>query len=451
MRETQITKQNINDLTEGTIWKKLVLYFIPIAAGALFQQLYNAVDAIVVGRFVGTEALAAVGGSPATVTQLILGFFIALSGGAAVIIAQLCGARDEKRVHVAVNTSLTFCLVIGFLLMVVMYFCAPGILSALGTPEDTMEGAVTYLRIYFAGSIFMLVFNMGSGILRAVGDSRKPFIYLVVSCISNIVLDLVFVIVFKWGVAGVAWATTIAQFISSVCIIVDLIKTKDYYRLDLKDYHFDFNIFKRMMSIGVPTGIQSAMYGVSNIILQIGINSLGTVVVASWAMSGKIDGVYWALVNSFGIAVTNFVAQNYGAGKYDRIKQANKTSFIMGMIGTVFMSVILLLLGRPLLGIFTQDANVVKTTWFIMICFVPTYVTWTAIEVLCGILRGLGDAVKPTIIIAIGVCALRIVWIFTVFHFFPTLLVLCLAYPVSWVVTDVALYIYYKKQNKKLS
>ena len=437
-----------NDLTEGVIWKKLVMYFLPIAAGTLFQQLYNAVDAVIVSRFVGTEALAAVGGSPATITQLLIGFFVALSSGASVVIAQFFGSREKEKITIAVRTSMIFCAIIGAVLTVVMFFTSVPILALLKTPPETIADAAAYMKIYFAGCIFMMVFNMGSGILRAVGDSRTPFIYLVISCISNIILDLLFVIVFHMGVAGVAWATTISQVISFVLVVIRLLRTKEYYRLDLSSWKINPVILKRMLSIGIPAGLQSAMYGLSNIILQIGVNSLGTVVVASWSMSGKIDGVYWATSNAFGTAVMNFIAQNYGAGKIDRIRKCTKTGFLMLFCGTLVISGILLLVARPLLHIFTTDQGVVDTTWTIILFFAPSYMIWTVIEVYSAILRGVGDAVRPTVITALGVCVFRIIWILTAFQWSPTLEVLCIGYPASWLITDIALLIYYRKRSK---
>lgn len=447
--KTLKTQSNTNDLTLGPIWKKLVLFFLPIAAGTLFQQLYNAVDAIIVSRFVGTSALAAVGGSPATLTQLIIGFFVALSSGASVIIAQYFGSRELSRITAAVRSSIYLCVITGAALTVMMFFLAEPVLALLKTPAETLDSACVYLRIYFAGSIFLLVFNMGSGILRAVGDSKRPFIYLVISCITNIVLDLVFVAVFRWGVAGVAWATTIAQAVSCMLVIIKLLRSKEYFRLDLSSFEINMFIVRRMLGIGIPAGLQSAMYGISNIILQIGVNSLGTVVVASWSMSGKLDGVYWAVANAFGTAIMNFVAQNYGAGNTNRIRQCAKTGFAMFLAGTVFISALLLLSARPLLHIFTKDEAVMETTWTIILCFVPSYIFWTVIETLSGILRGVGDAVKPTIIMALGICLFRIIWVLTAFSVFHTLITLCLCYPASWIVTDAALFIYYRTQSKK--
>ena len=442
-------KTDTNDLTQGSIIKKLILYFLPIAAGTLFQQLYNAVDAIIVSRFVGTEALAAVGGSPATVTNLVIGFFVALSSGASVIIAQYFGSREKDKITLAVRTSVIMCAVIGAFLTVVMYFCASPLLKLLQTPVDTLDQAAVYLQIFFAGSIFLLVFNMGSGILRAVGDSRRPFIYLVITCLTNIVLDLIFVVWFHWDVAGVAWATTLSQVLSCILVLIQLLRTDEFYRLDLSSLKINFFILKRMLSIGIPAGLQSAMYGVSNIILQVGVNTLGTVVVASWSMSGKLDGVYWAVASSFGTAITNFVAQNYGAGRTDRIKECARKGFILFLIMTVVISGLLLALAQPLLRIFTTDQGVIDTTWIIMVYFVPVYVLWTAIETLSGILRGVGDAVKPTVITAFGVCVFRIIWVVTLFQMQHTLPVLCLCYPASWLVTDVALFIYYRKRRRE--
>ncbi len=433
-----------NDLTEGVIWKKLILFFLPIAAGTLFQQLYNAVDAIVVGKFVGTEALAAVGGSPATFIGLLLGFFVALSGGAGVVIAQRYGAKDADMVSREIHTAVTFCFIVGIVLSGLVIAFAPQVLTLLKTPEDTLEDAVLYTRIYFGGSVFMLLFNMGSGILRALGDSRRPFMYLLVSCAVNIVLDLFFVIALDLGVAGVAWATVIAQGLSTLLILINLAR-HDNFPLRLRLLGIDREALKEMLRIGVPSGLQSSMYGVSNMILQIGVNTLGTVVVASWSMCGKIDGVYWAVSGAFGTAIMNFVAQNHGAGQPERIKACTKISLKLFSVATLLMSAGILLLAKPVLTIFTNDPAVMETTWKLLTYFVPTYILWTVIEIFSGVLRGVGDALKPFIILALGVCLLRIIWVLTVFQSFHTLFVISISYPISWAVTDVAMLVYYFK------
>ncbi|MCF0228348.1 MAG: MATE family efflux transporter [Parasporobacterium sp.] len=438
---------SINDLTRGPIWKKLVLFFLPICAGRILQQLYNTVDAVIVSRFVGTEALAAVGGSNAMLTDLVIGFFTMFSAGAAVVIAQYCGAREGSRIKAAVRSSILFCAAAGIAVSVIMLILAEPILKLLNTPAETIDGALIYYRIFFGSCIFNLVFNMGASILRAVGDSRRPFIYLIVSCASNIALDLLFVVVFKWGVAGAAWATVIAQAISCVLVIVNLIRSKETHALDLSSFKIDFMILKKMLAVGIPTGLQSSMYSIANLIVQTGINSLGTVTVAAWSLYGKLDGFYWSATNSFGAAIMNFVAQNYGAGKYDRIHKCIKTGFITVLIGCLCINGLILGIAKPVYTIFTTDTAVRETCWYLTLIFAPMYIFWTPIEALNSTLRGRGDTLRPTIILALGVCALRIVWIYTAFQIWHNLLVLSLCFPISWAVTAVVLFIYYKKRK----
>lgn len=438
---------NINDLTKGPIIKKLILFFLPIAAGTLFQQLYNAVDALVVGKYVGTAALAAVGGSPATVSGLIIGFCTALASGAAVVISQFFGANDHKSITAAVQTSYIFCAVLGVVVGVVIIAVTPPLLRLLKTPADTFDSAVMYQRIYFAGSIFLLIFNMGSGILRAVGNSRFPLLVLIISCLLNIGLDILFVIAFHMGVAGVGWATVIAQGVSAALVTLKLVRTKESHRLCLNERLFDFKILRSMMHIGLPAGMQASMYGISNAILQVGVNTLGTVVVASWAMGGKVDGIYWSISSSFGSAVTTFAGQCFGAGNYDRVREATKKSMALFAAITVFMSGFIMLIGKPLLNIFTDDPEVISTTWYIMMYFVPVYITWSVIEVYTGVLRGTGDTVIPFIIMAAGICAFRILWVVTAFSWWTQLNILCICYPLSWVVTDIPILYYYKKKS----
>ena len=430
------------DLTEGPIWKKLVMFFIPMAAGTLFQQFYNAVDAFVVGKYVGTGALAAVGGTPAVLSNLLIGFFTSLAAGASVVIAQHYGARNMRRVSQEVYTSMTFCGLVGIVLGALVILLTPQLLTLMKTPADTMADAITYTRIYFSGTLFMLLFNMASGILRAIGDSRRPFIFLFISCALNIGLDLFFVLVLHMGVSGVAWATVIAQAVSMICSLVCLCVSKEE-AIHIKKIRIRWDILGSMMRIGVPAGLQSAMYSFSNVILQIGVNTLGTVVVASWSMNGKIDGIYWATASAFGTAVTNFVGQNFGAGRMDRIRRCTKTSMVMFSVMTVSLSVLILAITRPLLAVFSEDLEVIETTWKLTTYFVPYYLFWAVIEVISGVLRGVGDAVKPMIIIAVCVCLLRVVWVMTAFRAWHTLPVLSACYPISWAVADVALLLYY--------
>ena len=432
------------DLTQGVVWKKLLIFFLPIAAGTCIQQLYNAVDGLIVGRFVGTIALAAVGGSSAQIINLLIGFFVATTAGASVVIAQVYGAGRDEDVRLAAGNALAVFALLGLVLMAFGLIATPAMLRLLRTPEDTMEASVLYLRIYFLGVPFVLILNMESNMLRSVGDSFSPFLYMVAGCISNIVLDTVFVLVFHWGVAGVAIATVLAQVLNMGLLTWKLLRTKESYRLSLKELKLKGVYLQNMLRLGIPSGLQSSMYAVSNMIIQVGVNSLGTVVVASWAMSGKTDGIFWAVSNALGAAITSFIGQNLGAGRQDRVKLCVKQGLILSFSITVTLSALIMLLGKPMLHILTEDQAVIDTTYQIMTYFVPYYFTWTLIEVLSAVLRGAGDAVRPVIIIGLGICLLRIVWILTLFQWVHTLMVLSLCYVVSWVVTSIAMTVYYR-------
>ena len=433
------------NLTEGSVWKKLLVFFLPIAAGTIIQQLYNAVDGLIVGRFVGTNALAAVGGSSAQIINVLVGFFVAMTAGASVVIGQIYGAGRREDLNKAIGNAVTVMGLFGIALMILGFAASPALLRLLNTPEETLDGAVLYLRIYFLGVPFLMVLNMESSILRAVGDSFHPFLFMVAGCVLNIVMDAVFVIVFGWGIAGVAVATVAAQVVNTALLTRQLNRKGQEYRLTFRELGIKGVYLANMLRLGVPAGLQSSMYSVSNMIIQVGVNSLGTVVVASWAMSGKTDGFYWALSNAMGAAITSFIAQNYGAGRTDRVKQCVKQGLIMHLVITVVVSAGLMLTAIPALRLLTPDEAVVETTYLIMSYFVPFYFTWVLVEVLSAVLRGAGDAVYPVVIIGIGVCLFRVIWILTVFRYFGTLLSLCLSYTVSWTITSIALVIYYRK------
>ena len=432
------------DLTTGVVWKRLVVFFLPMAVGTCIQQLYNAVDGLIVGRFVGTLALAAVGGSSSQIINLLIGFFVAVTAGASVVIAQVYGAGKAEDVHLAAGNAIAIFALLGIVLAGLGMLLSPWMLRLLGTPEDTMQLSVLYLRIYFTGVPFVLVLNMESNMLRAVGDSVSPFIYMVSGCIANIILDVVFVIFCGWGVAGVAVATVMAQILNMGLLTRKLLLTDAPYRLSFRELKLHGVYLANMLRLGIPSGIQNTMYGLSNMIIQIGVNSLGTVVVASWAMTSKVDGIFWAVSNALGAAITSFVGQNLGAGRQDRVKGCVRQGLILHFTLTVFLSALIMLLAKPILHILTKDSAVVATTMEMMRYFVPFYFTWTLIEVLSGILRGAGDAVRPVIITGLGICLFRILWIVTVFRWLHTLPVLCLCYLASWTVTGIAMLIYYK-------
>ena len=435
------------DLTTGVVWKRLIMFFIPIAAGTCIQQLYNAVDGLIVGRFVGTVALAAVGGSSSQIINFLIGFFVAVTAGAAVVIAQIYGAGRTEDVRIAAGNAIAVFALMGVLLMVLGLAATPAMLRLLQTPEDTLAYSVLYLRIYFLGVPFVLVLNIESNMLRSVGDSFSPFVYMVAACITNIILDVVFVVFFRWGVAGVASATVIAQIVNMLLLTHKLMRTSEPYRLSFSEMKLRGVYLSNMFRLGIPSGLQNIMYSISNMIVQIGVNSLGTVVVASWAMTSKIDGIFWAVSNALGAAITGFVGQNLGAKQEDRVRLCVKQGLILGFSITIGISGLILLAARPLLHILTEDPAVISTTWEMILYFVPFYFTWTLIEILSATLRGSGDAVRPVIIIGLGICTFRIIWIVSIFQIIHTLPVLCLTYVCSWTLTSTIMLIYFRHSN----
>ena len=448
-----MSRQNIHrkhlsggmDLTTGVVWQRLLLFFLPIAAGTCIQQLYNAVDGLIVGRFVGTVALASVGGSSAQIINLLIGFFVSTTTGAAVVIAQIYGAGRREDIHAASGNAIAIFALLGVVLMVFGLAASPAMLRLLKTPQDTLAGSALYLRIYFTGVPFILVLNMESNILRSIGDSFSPFLFMVVGCVTNIILDAVFVLLFHWGIAGVAIATVAAQVVNMALLTWRLMHADDACRLNLRELKIRGVYLTNMFRLGLPSGMQSAMYSISNMIVQIGVNSLGTIVVASWAMTAKTDGIFWAVSNALGTAITSFIGQNLGAGRHDRLKTCVKQGMIMALGISVGISALIMLAAKPLLGILTTDPDVIRTTYEMMTYFVPFYFTWAVIEVLSAVLRGAGDAERPVLIIGVGICLLRIVWVFTIFAWIHTLPVLCWCYAVSWVTTGLILIIYYRR------
>ena len=438
-------KSSRNDLTTGTVWKKLLIFFLPIAAGTIIQQLYNTVDGLIVGRFVGTNALAAVGGSSAQIINVLVGFFVAMTAGASVIVGQIFGAGRRDDLRAVIGTSVTAMALFGAVLAAFGLAASPWMLRLLDTPAETLENATLYLRIYFFGVPFMMVLNMESGILRAVGDSIHPFLYMIVGCVLNIVLDVVFVVLFGWGVAGVAVATVLSQIANMALLTLKLTRGDEEYRVGLRDLGLRRVYLTNMLRLGVPAGLQSSMYSVSNMIIQVAVNSLGTVAVASWAMTSKTDGLYWAVSNALGAAITGFIAQNQGAGRTDRVRLCVRQGLAIATGMTLVISAALMLTAIPLLHVLTPDQAVVDMTYTMMSYFVPYYFTWVLVEVLSAVLRGAGDAVRPVIIIGLGICLFRVIWMVTVFAHFGTLLSLCLSYVASWTLTSIVLLIYYKK------
>lgn len=437
------TVTNGNGITEGVIWKQLLLFFFPILLGTFFQQLYNTVDAIIVGKYVGTEALAAVGGGTATLINLLVGFFVGLSSGATVIISQLYGAKQVDETSRAVHTAIAMGIAGGLVFMVVGILFFPTFLAMMGTPPEVLKHAVVYMRIYFGGMVFSLLYNMGSSILRAVGDPKRPLYFLIVSCFVNLVLDYVFIVWMGMGVAGAALATVISQVISAILVLISLVKTDLFYRLELRKIHLHMDMFRRITKIGLPAGLQSVMYSASNIVIQSTINTFGTGTIAAWTAYGKIDGIFWMMMSAFGVSITTFSGQNFGAGRYDRIRKSVRICLVMATSAAVLLSVILYFFGPIVYRLFTDDANVVAIGMEIIKIMVPFYFTYVGVEVLAGAARGTGDAFFPMLITCLGICVLRVSWIWFVVPMNPTFPVVMASYPVTWATTSVLFILYY--------
>lgn len=434
-----------NPIITGVIWKQLLAFFFPILLGTFFQQLYNTVDAVIVGQFVGKQALAAVGGVTGTLINLLVNLFVGIASGTTVVVAQKYGAADEEGVRRTVHTSVAMAFVGGALLMAVGFAGARPALLAMGTPQDVMEYATTYMTVYLTGVIPSFLYNIGAGVLRAVGDTKRPLYFLIVACLCNIVLDILLVVVLHLGVLGVAIATVISQVVSAVLVLLALMRTPRSFRLNWREVRFQRAALLAVLAIGVPAGIQSNMYAISNVLIQAGMNSFGTDVVAAWTAFGKIDGFFWMISGAYGISITTFAGQNFGAGRMDRVKKSVRVCTLLTMGTAALFSMIMCGFSAPLLGIFTADAAVVEIGKVMIMYMSPYYAAFVLVEVLSGAIRGCGDALKPMIITGSGICLLRVVWLFTVLPYYRSFTTILVSYPVSWVLTSILFLIYYRR------
>lgn len=434
-----MAKQTI--MTEGSIWKKILFFSIPLILGNLFQQLYNTVDSVIVGNFIGSNALAAVscGGS---VINLLIGFCVGASAGAGVVIAQFYGAQKEEEVSKAVHTTLAIAIVAGIIVTVAGILLIPTMLRVMGTPAEVYEDAVIYLQVYFGGMLFSVIYNMAAGILNAVGNSRRSLIYLMIAAVTNIVLDLVFVVVLKMGVVGVALATDISQLVSCIFIIGFLMKSSDIYKVSLRKIRFYKGLPGKIIKIGLPTGIQNIVIAFSNVIIQSSINSFGTIVMAGFASYVKIDGFNFLPVMSFSMAATTFTGQNIGAGRYDRVKKGMKVSLAMGIAYTIMTGVLLLTFAPHVMGIFTSSQEVIDCGVYMMRFFCPFYSILAYIHIMAGTIRGTGNTLQPMLIILFSLCVFRIIWIAIAVPRIGELYGLIMVYPLSFFVGAILTTIY---------
>ena len=433
-------------MTEGVIWKELLLFSVPLLLGNLFQQLYNAVDSVVVGNYIGAQALAAVGSS-APVINLLVSFFMGLSVGAGVIISRYFGARNMESLQDSIHTSLALTMTAGIFMTLFGIIFSPTILRWIGTPSDVMSSSVLYLRIYFGGILSVMLYNMGSGILRAVGDSKNPLYFLIVSSITNILLDLLFVIVFDMGIAGVGWATLIAQTISAVLTLLLLIKTKQEYKVTLKKIRFHKDKLIEIIRLGLPSGIQNGVVSFSNVIVQSNINAFGSLAMAGCGAYTKIDGFAILPVLSYSMALTTFTGQNMGAKKYDRVKQGARSGIIMSLLTTIAISALLLIFGEQVLSIFSDNPKVISYGLYMMHVLAPFYIFLAISHAFNGIIRGAGITTIPMIVMITCWCGMRMTWILASVPIFHDIGVVFMGWPLTWAASALWLFLYYKKGN----
>ena len=423
-------------MTNGPLVGKIVRFAVPLAISGILQLLFNAADIIVVGQFVGPQALAAVGSTSALI-QLIVNLFIGLSIGVNVLVARYYGAGQSKDLHETVHTSVLVSLICGVILIFVGIALSRPLLELMGTPEDVVDQAVLYMRIYFAGMPVMMLYNFGSAILRAVGDTQRPLYFLFIAGIINVILNLFFVIVFHMGVEGVAIPTVISQCVSAVLVLLCLMKSEGVYRVELKKLTIHRDKLWQMTKIGIPAGIQSATFSISNVLIQSSINSFGSIAMAGSTAGGNIEGFVWTAMDAFTQSTLSFTGQNYGAKKFHRITKVVWYNLILVTGVGIVLGVGAYLLGRPLLSIYSSDPEVIAYGLERMLLVCVPYFTCGIMNIFVGAMRGLGSSLTPMVVSIFGVCVLRVVWIYTIFPLDRTFTMLFLSYPVTWVVTTL--------------
>ena len=446
--QTELKQEN--PMVEGVIWKQMLGFFFPILLGTFFQQLYNTADALIVGKTLGENALAAVGGSTGMITSTVVGFFMGLTSGAAIIAAQMMGAKDRNKVNDSIHTIYAFSLVAGIFLSGAGILLTEKMLLWMKTPAALMSDSSAYLWIYFAGLVFVLIYNTGASLLRALGDAKRPFWYLVVCCLVNVILDFVLIMYFRMGVAGAAAATVIAQGISAVLVTVRLIRFREACDFSFRKLRIHGNMLKRELLLGLPGGTQAAMYSISNIIVTAAINGFGELTVASWTAYGKFDGLFWMISGAMGVTITTFVGQNFGAGRMDRIHNGVRVMNWAYVVTAIAMSTFVIILREPLFRIFVESREAVEVGCRMLLIISPFYIVNIFIENYSGALRGVGDTVMPMLFSVFGICVFRILYLGLLFPVFPTLETLCVMYPASWILTNTLYMIYYPIRMRKL-
>ncbi|MDR0889872.1 MAG: MATE family efflux transporter [Oscillospiraceae bacterium] len=444
MESKAISEQH--SLTEGPIWKGLLKFALPIFFGGVFQQLYNTADSIIVGNFLGKEQLAAVSSSGSLIF-LLVGFFTGIAVGAGVVISRYFGARDYENVHKAVHTTIAFGIAAGIILTIAGVLLTPQILTWMGTPQDVLPNSVSYFRMYFAGALAVVMYNICGGILQAVGDSRHPLYYLIISSVLNVLLDLLFVGVFRWGVWAAALATTISQFVSVALCLARLMRYDTVYRLFPKKIRFHGNLLKQVIRFGIPSGVQNSVIAFANVIVQSQINRFSADAMAACGSYAKLEGYVFLPITAFTLALTTFVGQNLGAKQYDRTKKGVKFGISCSVIMAELIGVVLFFCAPYLIRLFTDDANVIaigarqariESLFFFLLAFS---------HCIAGIMRGAGKPTVPMVIMLVAWCVIRVSYLWVMVPRFLKIEVVFSAYPLTWSISSIAFLIYFLKSD----
>ena len=443
--QKSLAKNNKNTLlmTQGNIWKLLITFSIPLIIGNLLQQMYNTADSIIVGNFVGSNGLAAVGSGTALI-NLIIAFAQGASVGAGVVVSQYIGADKKDKIKISVHTSICISIILGLILSLLGIFASPSLLIMMKTPKVVLKSSILYLQIYCGGLIFNVIYNMATGILNAAGNSKKPLVYLAIASFTNIILDLLFIKIFKLGVMGAAIATDISQAISCILAIGYLLKVKSDYKLYIKDLKINKETAVKIIKIGLPTAIQNMVISFSNVLVQSSVNAYGATAMAGYAAYLKIDGFNILPVLSISMAVTTFTGQNVGANRLDRVKKGMYSSLIMVLVYTVFIGAVLLIFSHQVLGLFTHSAKVIMYGQLAMKYFCPYYFLLGILNVFAGTVRGAGKGIPPMIILLFSMCIFRILWIKIALPFYSSIDGVFILYPISWLVGAILMILYTK-------
>lgn len=422
------------DMCNGSLLPKIVLFAIPVMLSGILQLLFNAADLIVVGRFAGDECVAAVG-STSSLINLLVNLFMGLSVGTNVLVARYFGAGSKKDVEETVHTSILTALLCGIVLAIIGLFLSKPLLHLMGSPDDVLPLSAKYLKVYFIGMPAMLIYNFGAAILRAIGDTKRPMIFLTIAGVLNVLLNLMFVIVFKLNVVGVALATTISQCLSATLVVIALINEEGMCKLTISKLRICKNKLLQLMKVGLPAGLQGSIFSISNVLIQSSVNSFGSLVMAGNSAAQSLEGFVYMSMNAFHQTAVSFTSQNYGAKKVNRIKRTALYCILLVTAVGFILGILEYLLGRPLLSIYLTDQSAVKYGILRMLYICVPYCLCGIMDTLVGVIRGLGYSIMPMIVSLLGACAFRVVWIFTIFAKVHTLEMLYISYPVSWLLT----------------